>query len=359
MLMFELKTKLYSGSGEFLNLAKHIKELGSSPLIIIDAHAYQHSYISTVVDSLKKEEGIKYVKIFTYDYGEPSYDLLSQHRNISDCHDCVVAIGGGSVIDFAKGIAFLETNPGPPLSYRGFPDICSPPLPLIAVPSVAGTASEVTYNAVFIDKRSKKKLGINSRLNYPAIAIHDPCVTMTAPKSVTINSAVDALVHASESLVCKQSTPLTRVFSNAALEKILVALGDISTNDENKETYSTLLLGSYLAGIGLMNSGSGIAGGLSYVLGVHCNIPHGTAGGIFLPHIIKYNEEHDIWYGKRLHLHKPIFSLFKQLKVPTDLKQYTVPKSVFDDIENLQGAFDQNPIPYTTKQAKELVEALL
>ena len=357
--MFELKTKLYSGKGEFLNLTKRINELGKNPLIIIDAAVMKHSYISEVVNSIKKEESINFVEIFEYDYAEPTYEMLSKYRKISVGHDCVVAIGGGSVIDFAKGIAFLETNPGPPLSYRGFPSICSPPLPLIAVPSVAGTASEVTYNAVFIDTKSKKKLGINSRLNYPAIAIHDPCVTMTAPKSVTINSAVDALVHACESLICKQSTPLTQVFSEKGLEKILVALGDISANDETEETYSNLLLGAYLAGIGLMNSGSGPAGGLSYVFGVHCNIPHGTAGGIFLPHIIKYNEEHDIWYGQRFNFQRILFKLFEKLDVPTNLKEYDVPDVVFDDIENLQGAFDQNPVPFTVEQAKELVRSLL
>ena len=200
-IKFEINTNIISGKETLLKFLKNnqIKNTG----IIIDKNLYKKSnYIRKCL--IKPKTELTNLFIF-YDYKfEPSYQYLDQLMNLIKKNKNFkkitnwIAIGGGSVMDTAKGIAMLSNNSGKSIKYRGFPENIKSPLPVICVPSTTGTGSEVVYNASFIDEISKVKMGINVKSNFPKIAILDPKVVRESPKSVLASSACDALVHALE-----------------------------------------------------------------------------------------------------------------------------------------------------------------
>jgi len=368
---FELKTKMFFGIGESLNLGDHLKKLGyKTPVIVVDKNIFYSDYVDKIFDSLEDFD----VRTVLYDLpGEPTYDYLdevhSKNNPVFGNHDVIVGIGGGSVIDFAKGLAVLSTNLGPSLQYRGFPENINKPIPVVAIPTTAGTGSEVTYNAVFIDTKENKKLGINTKLNYPVLAILDPNLILSCPPKVMLSSALDALVHSVESYGATKSTELSRLFSRRALLHLRYSLPDLKNFEEMKEenqirVASDLQLGAYYAGIALMNSGSGPAGALSYILGTQFNVPHGLAGGVFLPRIIEFNEDVGFRYSdfsdECINFNNFLSSIDFNFD---DLRQFGVTEEnigvLLKGIETLQPAFDQNPVPFTVNDAKEIVKRMI
>lgn len=383
---FNLKTRVRFGAGSATKLGDYLRELSFERIgIIVDQGVYKTCHGKKVLKSVE-EKKFDVVKVWFYNLGgEPDYDSLDKIKPIfmdknSPLVNCFVGIGGGSVIDFAKGLATLVVNPGKAIEYRGFPKNVNPSLPTIAVPTTAGTGSEVTYNAVFTDLADKKKLGINTMHNFPVLAILDPNLTLSCPKSVTVSSGMDALVHTLESYAARGSNPLTKVFARGAFRLIFNNLSKVLGDPKNIEIRANLQLGAYLAGISLMNAGSGPAGALSYPLGVHFNVPHGYAGAIFLPHIVKFNVERNYDYselydlienvdksiGKReknsLFAQK-LFELCKNLDVPSSLGKFGVNKNnintLLKEVENLGNAFAQNPIPFSVEDGKKLLMELI
>jgi len=179
IFQFRIKTNLSFGVGASAQLGTTIEALGFKKIaMIIDRGIQQHPQTQITVESLKTA-GIQH-EIFVNSEVEPDYDFLEAFKQpfLNKNFQCVVGIGGGSTLDLTKGIATLITNPGEAISYRGFPKLAHLPLPVIAIPTTAGTGSEVTYNAVFTDSKLKKKLGINSEHNFPVQAIIDPLFTV-------------------------------------------------------------------------------------------------------------------------------------------------------------------------------------
>ena len=384
---FNLRTKTHFGVGLATKLGEYLEALSFGRIgIIIDSSVRKTDYGKKVLESVEKRK-FDTVKVWAYDLGaEPDYDSLDRvkptfmSKNSTPSVDCFVGIGGGSVIDFAKGLATLVVNPGKAIEYRGFPKEINPSLPTIAVPTTAGTGSEVTYNAVFTDLADKKKLGINTMHNFPVLAILDPNLTLSCPKSVTVSSGMDALVHTLESYAARGSNPLTKVFARGAFRLIFNSLSNVLSNPKNITIRANLQLGAYLASISLMNSGSGPAGALSYPLGVHFHVPHGYAGGVFLPHIIKFNVKKGYDYSelydlienadksKRKEEKNHLFSqklleLCDSLGIPSSLKNFGVNKNNIDillkETENLGKAFAQNPIPFSVEDGKKLLMEMI
>jgi len=375
---FNLKTKLKFGAGEALKLSGYLKEIGLKKIgLIVDSAVYDTDYFKSIIDYLNKDSFEK-IKVWKYDLGgEPDYDSLDRIRPEFIDIDCFVAIGGGSVIDFAKGLATLANNPGKAIEYRGFPKDINPSLPIIALPTTAGTASEVTYNAVFIDKNERKKLGINTMDNFPVLAILDPRLTLSCPKPIMVSSGMDALTHILESYVATKSNQITKMFAKEAFKLVFNSLsGDLN----NISVQENLQLGAYLAGISLMNSGSGPSGALSYTLGVNFKVPHGLAGAVFLPYIVKHNVEKGYDYSElydlidstdksfsieeksRIFLEK-LFELSRKLEVPDNLGIFGVNQEninlLFKDVEGYQAAFNQNPISFLVEDGKKLLTKLI
>lgn len=379
MFEFNLKTKLRFGEGEALNLGKYLREIGfKKPAVVVDSSVFNVDYVQEILGNIESQN-FEFLKIWKYDLkAEPDYDSLDRVKtefldvNGNSLIDCFAAIGGGSAMDFAKGLATLVKNPGPAINYRGFPTGINPSLPTIALPTTAGTASEVTYNAVFINLKDKKKLGINTMNNFPVLAILDPKLTLSCPKQIIVSSGMDALTHSLESYVAVQANCLTKFFAKEGFRLAFNNLSKILDNFKNLEIRSNLQLGAYLAGISLMNSGSGPAGAISYPLGVHFKVAHGLGNAVFLPYVVEHNFKNGYNYSELNSLieeksnktfSEKIFELCRKLEVPDNLNGFGVNSKnvnlLLDDIDNFEKAFAQNPIPFTVEDGKKLVLNLI
>ena len=384
---FNLKTKTKFGAGQALGLGKYLKELHFKRIgIIVDSGISNLKYTKEILKSVQRE-GFNKIKVWEYNLGtEPDYDSLDRIKLIfldkkaKPLVDCFVGIGGGSAIDFAKGLATLMTNSGKAIKYRGFPTNINPSLPTIALPTTAGTGSEVTYNAAFINWKDKKKLGINTMHNFPVLAILDPHLTLSCPKSVTVSSGVDALVHILEGYVARESSCLARIFAKGGFQLIFNNLSKVLNNPKNLEIRQNLQLGAYFGGLTLLGSGGGPIGALSYSLGVHFKVPHGIAGGVFLPHIVEFNVKNGYDYSELYDLiegadksldrkeknqlfSEKLFKLSKKIGIPSTLKDFNVNEQNIDillhETENLGRAFAQNPVPFSVEEGKKLLLKLI
>ena len=191
------------GSGSLSNIHKIIKKEKYTNIgCVVDSQLMGVPLITQLIKSLKKDNQ---VQIIECDISEPTYEKLEEKRLSSkDIEiDVFIGIGGGSAIDMAKALSVLYTNNKPALQYRGFNQFDNPIRPIIAIPTTAGTGSEITPNASFIDTKEKKKLGINGERIRPKYAILDPSLTLSCPKGPTISAGVDSLVDATEAFVAK------------------------------------------------------------------------------------------------------------------------------------------------------------
>ena len=257
---FQFKTKTNYGFGYSRNLPAFLAEHGFSKVVLmVHEGVAQHSdYYQEIVSLLVKSVEKLTIEILRGNE-EPDYDYLDEIakkiRAICDV-DVIVGIGGGSCLDIAKAVALLKTNPGKGLEYRGFDHGKVPGVPVIAIPTTAGSGSEATINAVFTNKHEKKKLGINGINMDATYAILDAEWTLSCPFSAALSSGLDALVHSMESFMCHQANPLTRMYSREAFRLLYFALPCLVEDPTNRDKRQQLILASYIAATGLFNSGS-------------------------------------------------------------------------------------------------------
>lgn len=378
---FMLSTNLVFGLNSSEQLGTQIKSLGYLNIgIIIDQGVFNHPQSEKALKSIE-QTGVSF-KVYKNESVEPTYDYLEQFKKqlINKKHDCLVGIGGGSTLDLAKGLAILLANKGKALSYRGFPQLKNKPLAVVALATTAGTGSEATYNAVFTDSQEKKKLGINYIHNFPVCAIIDPLFTINCPKSVTVSSGCDALVHTLESYVHKNHTPVSRIYSKEAFRLLYQGLSEVLDKPKDTAIRADLALGAYYAAVALINSGSGPSGAFSYPLGAVYHVPHGYAGGVFIAHITKINVEkgytdydqlYDLIEGvdknispneKNINFAKRIQELMNKLEVPKSLSNYNLNSEDIDfmitQYEVLKAAIDQNPIEISKDDVVKMMEGL-
>jgi alcohol dehydrogenase len=379
---FWLNTNMRFGAGIARELPDHLQQLGVTRMgVVVDANVATTPVWKSVVERLS---GFHVAALLENAVAEPDYDYLDEckDRFVGRDLDCVIGVGGGSTLDLAKALSVLTTNPGPAISYRGFDRIKHPGPPLVAVPTTAGTGSEVTPNAVFTDKKEMRKLGINTALYVPKLVLLDPLLTLSCPRSVTVSAGMDALVHTLESYVAKKASPLSRVFSREAFSLIFNALPKVVAAPENAGLRAQMQLGAYDAGIALMNSGAGLAGAMSYPLGVRFGVPHGLAGAVFLSHVVRFNSDRGCdLYGDLCGLiqgaaqapsHRPtaaaefctqLDSLCERLAVPRTLRGFGVsPRDISALAEEtmlLRGAIEQNPVDVSVGDVRDILQRTL
>lgn len=202
--------------------------------------------------------------------------------------DIIVAVGGGSPIDTAKAARIVLTNGGDLLDYQGYNVIEAPLVPMIAIPTTAGTGSEVTPFAVIRDEDQDLKLSFASRFLVPDVAVLDPELTRTLPPRLTAATGMDALSHAVETFVSTENNPFSDSMALSAIDMIATHLRDaVYTSDE--EARGQMLLASCMAGIACANSFFGVIHALSHAVGGKFAVHHGTANAIFMPHGMRFN----------------------------------------------------------------------
>ncbi len=202
----------------------------------------------------------------------------------------VVGIGGGSVLDAAKAIALLVTNPGTIASYEGRRKYIHPPVPVVAVPTTCGTGSEVTWVAVVTDENRKFKMSIKGPEMFPHTALVDPDTLLTLPSSLVASTGLDALTHAIEALNVKPATYLTDLLALEAIKLIITSLKDAYLDIKNNhQARERIMLGSTVAGLAFGQSDVGAVHCLSEALGAWYDLPHGVTNAIFLPLVMEFN----------------------------------------------------------------------
>jgi alcohol dehydrogenase class IV len=378
---FQLSTDVRFGAGAAARLPEWIEAAGWKRLaLVLDAGACANPCWKAIEAQLAQRFAV--VARLETDVREPSYDFLDEARRefSGKAIDVFIALGGGSVLDLGKALSLLLTNPKPAIEYRGFNLPKQPGPPLIAIPTTAGSGSEVTPNAVFTDTTERRKFGINTALYLPKFCVLDPELTTTCPRSATVSSGMDALVHTHESFVSRNASPITRMFSVAAFELLFNHLARAVEAPDDVAARGCVLLGSYLAGTALFNSSAGPCGGLSYPLGVHYGVPHGLAGAAFLPHIVAHNvaagyTDYHLLYA-RIHDAEPapdaaeasrrfaarIKALCAAVGVPDQLEGFRFRRAdlpaFMEHVRKLQPAFDFNPVPFDAAAAQRILEQM-
>jgi len=203
--------------------------------------------------------------------------------------DLIVGIGGGSSMDCAKGLNFVLTNGGHMTDYKGFGKAAKPMLPSIGIPTTAGTGSEAQSYALITDEQTHIKMACGDKKAAFRVAILDPELTLSQPKMVTAVTGIDALAHAVESYVCTKRNPLSQAFALAAWRHMEPNLETVLRDPADLEARAAMQIGSHLAGAAIENSMLGICHSCANPLTAHYGITHGTAIGILLPHVIRFN----------------------------------------------------------------------
>jgi alcohol dehydrogenase len=287
---FAPRTRAIFGAGVFQQLGEIAKSLGfRRALLVADRGVRDAGFVARAVDSLNTA-GITAIPF--HEFGEnPDSEMCEGGRAYAAPLriDAVIGLGGGSSLDCAKGINFLLTNGGTMAEYRGYGKVRSPLLPMIGVPTTAGTGSEAQSYAVISDAATHMKMACGDPSAAVKVAILDPELTLTAPRGVTATSGFDAIAHAVETAVTKRRTTVSEMFSHRAWSLLNEAFPVVMKSPNDLEARSAMLAGSHFAGIAIEQSMLGAAHACANPLTARVGLVHGVALAALLPHVVRWN----------------------------------------------------------------------
>lgn len=282
----------YHGAGAIKEIVTEAKARGFKKAFVCSDPDLVKFKVSTKVTDLLDEAGLDYE---LYSNIKPNPTIENVQTGVQAFKDAgadyLIAIGGGSSMDTAKAIGIIIANPEfeDVRSLEGVAPTKNPSIPIIAVPTTAGTAAEVTINYVITDVEKKRKFVCVDTHDIPVIAVVDPEMMASMPKGLTAATGMDALTHAIEGYITKGAWELTDMFHIKAIEIISKSLrGAVDNTPEGREG---MALGQYIAGMGFSNVGLGIVHSMAHALGAVYDTPHGVANAILLPSIMAYNAD--------------------------------------------------------------------
>jgi len=290
LITIEGVKKTVFGKGSFNEIANECRALNAARvMVVMDASLAKTEICLKAQDILKKGR----IKPFLYGdvTPEPDPSLADMGADLArkEKIGCILGIGGGSTMDVAKAIAALVKNDGKAVEYIGLNKVKRAGLPTIMVPTTSGTGSETTFTAVFTMRDTKTKGGINSPFLYPHTAVLDPELTLGLPPYPTAYTGMDALIHAIESYTSLKAHPMSETISLKAIELISENLRGAVFNGSDIDYREKMMMGSYMAGLGLAMAGVTAVHALSYPMGSLFGIPHGVANACLLPYVLEYN----------------------------------------------------------------------
>ena len=290
MNRFVLNETSYHGAGAISAIADEIKARGFKKAFVASDPDLIKFGVSKKVTDILDNANIVY-EMFSDIKPNPTIENVQAGvAAFKACGaDCIVAIGGGSSMDTAKAIGIIVANPefSDVKSLEGVAPTKNPAVPIIAVPTTAGTAAEVTINYVITDAELNRKMVCVDVHDIPVVAVVDPEMMSTMPKGLTAATGMDALTHAIEGYITKGAWELSDMFHLKAIEIISRSLrGAVANTKEGREE---MALGQYIAGMGFSNVGLGIVHSMAHPLGALYDTPHGVANAIILPVVMEYN----------------------------------------------------------------------
>ena len=292
MRKFMLNETSYHGAGAINAIPDEIKNRGFKKIFVASDPDLIKFGITAKVTDLLDAAGIEYC-IFSDIKANPTIENVQSGVEAFKASgaDCIVAIGGGSSMDTAKAVGIIITNPefADVRSLEGYSPTKNPSVPIIAVPTTAGTAAEVTVNYVITDVQNKRKFGCVDGHDIPIVAVVDPDMMATMPAGLTAATGLDALTHAIEGYITKAAWELSDMFHIKAIEIISRSLRAAVNNDP--EGRNDMALAQYIAGMGFSNVGVGVDHSMSHTLSAYYDMPHGVACATLLPAVMEYNAE--------------------------------------------------------------------
>lgn len=289
---FFCPVKLMAGEQALEQLAGELMALGATRPLLLTDKGVSGSGLATLLANVLAEGGLPVAACWDEIPADSSTAVVeriaARYRELG-C-DSLVALGGGSVIDTAKAVNILASLGGERLlDHAGAGCLTRPLKPLAAVPTTAGTGSEVTQVAVIRDEASGRKLPFTSPFLLPQLAVLDPRLSQGLPLSITAATAMDAMTHAIEAFIGNGKNPVSDALALMAVEKIADALPQVLARPQDPALRLQLAEGSTLAGMAFSNSMVGLVHALGHSLGARCHLPHGLCMNLFLPAVLDYN----------------------------------------------------------------------
>lgn len=269
-----------------------IKALGFKKALIVTDKVLNSIGLVKKLEDMLKEKGVDSV---IYDKTQPNPTVTNVNEGLEilkkeNC-DFVISFGGGSPHDCAKGIALVATNGGTIKDYEGVDASAKPQLPLVAINTTAGTASEMTRFCIITDEVRHIKMAIVDKHVTPILSVNDPLLMLNMPKSLTAATGMDALTHAVEAYVSTIATPVTDACAQKAIELISVYLKPAVENGQDEKARDMMAYAEFLAGMAFNNASLGYVHAMAHQLGGFYDLPHGVCNAILLPHVQEYNAQ--------------------------------------------------------------------
>ena len=344
----------YFGRGSRRKIADEIKSRGYEKILVVSDINLLEANVTTMVTDILTEAGITFFE-YLHVKSNPTIKNVQDGLSVAQMSnvDAIVAVGGGSVIDTAKAISIIMTNPehSGVTSLAGAIETRKRGLPLIALPTTAGTAAEVTINYVITDESNMKKMVCVDVHDIPVCAIIDPDLMEKMPQSLAASTGMDALTHAMEGYITKAGWLIPDMFHINAMALIYKNLEN-AANEKDEIAIEKMAYAQYIAGMGFSNVGLGIVHSMAHSLGAFFDTPHGLANAILLPHVLRFNGEEcpDLFrnMGRAFGLDMDNLSdkeavekvadavadLSKKVKIPQTLREIGIPEEMIPALAN-------------------------
>jgi alcohol dehydrogenase len=278
------------GVGALSLVGRYAKNLGGSNVLLVsDDGVMKAGWTEKVIRALG-EEGIAY-SVFSSLTPNPKASEIMAGALAYQENDCniIISVGGGSVIDCAKGVGIVSNNHKNILEFEGVDRIPVPGPPLICIPTTAGSSADVSQFAIITNEEEKVKISIISKALVPDVALIDPVTTLTMPQELTAYTGIDAFTHGVEAYVSNASSPITDMFALEAIRLTSSNLPSTMADQDNMELRTNMMLGSLCAGLAFSNASLGAAHAMAHSLGGFLDLPHGESDAILLRGVIEFN----------------------------------------------------------------------
>lgn len=288
---FQPRTRVIFGAGVIDRLGDLARELNFKRTLLVADHGLVASgHVDEAVSPLEKA-GVEVFRFHDFEVNPDTQMVEAATRFVSSLNiDSIIGLGGGSSLDCAKGINFLLTNGGRMSDYRGYGLATKPMLPMIAIPTTAGTGSEGQTYALISDAETHVKMACGDPKAAFRVALLDPALTVSQPQSITATSGFDAIAHAVETYVTTKRNPLSEVFSREAWRLLEPNYERVLTEPDNLEARGAMQLGAFYAGVAIENSMLGATHACANPLTARYGTAHGAAIAMLLPSVVRWNE---------------------------------------------------------------------
>ncbi|KXJ54956.1 MAG: L-threonine dehydrogenase [Colwellia sp. Phe_37] len=280
------------GSGSLAEAVNYIKAQGFKKGLIVSDHVLNKIGVVKGFTDLLDQQQIASI-VFDRAQPNPTVGNVNDGLAVLKQHSCdfVVSLGGGSPHDCAKGIALVASNGGEIADYEGLDQSKKPQMPLIAINTTAGTASEMTRFAIITDEKRHVKMAIVDKHTTPVLSVNDPSLMVGMPAALTAATGMDALTHAVEAYVSTAATPITDAVALKAIELIQANLPTAVADGENIVAREQMAYAQFMAGMAFNNASLGYVHAMAHQLGGFYDLPHGVCNAVLLPHVQRYNAQ--------------------------------------------------------------------